>query len=128
MTNHDNFFSQYFLSVLDPLLGSPARYKKISRPPFTRGSRGYAAAQPMFNLPNQKQRKLLLKKITLKHSIKRIINFFRSFPNSNFLISNRSLLCPFFWSITSMSTIEFVTVCGITALFAILLERDIKIS
>ena len=48
MTNHDNFFSQYFLSVLDPLLGSPARYQKISRPPFTRGSRGYAAAQPMF--------------------------------------------------------------------------------
>ena len=48
MTNHDNFFSQYFLCVLDPLLGSAARYQKISRPPFARESRGYAAAQPMF--------------------------------------------------------------------------------
>lgn len=53
MTNHDNFFSQYFLSVLDPLLGSPARYRKISRPRFTRGSRGYAAAQPMFYYRSQ---------------------------------------------------------------------------
>ena len=47
MTNHDNFSNPYFLSSWDPLLGSPARYKS-SWPPFTRGSRGYAAAQPMF--------------------------------------------------------------------------------
>ena len=50
MTNHNNFFSKYFLSAWDPLLGSPTHYHKISRPRLTRGSRGYAAAQPMFLL------------------------------------------------------------------------------
>ena len=33
MTNHENFFSQYFLSSWDLLLASSARYHKISRPP-----------------------------------------------------------------------------------------------
>ena len=70
MTNHDNFFSQYFLCVLDPLLGSAACYQKISRPPFTRGSRGYAAAQPMFLLTSSNFCACLVEKMVILINIK----------------------------------------------------------